>query len=300
MRKLLPFLPILLLAAGCHSDETVAHSDVAPTGPKVTAPSTPPAPAGTNNPTKPTPESPEGSETIPKATQPDRSNVWAGTSITPQQIAADVGRAMANLKDTKGDITVAVVTPEGTGGLNQQLKIKDNKHFDINYVEMQRQPQHCSVTANGKQKQEIVAGQWKPAVPLDKPLPDATESPEAQAMGWDRQFSRTMWFGLTDGKDPWKSVISEWLHGTGGYNVTAQERHTMAEGHDFVDYRIQAERTSAAAAKLGTSTIQIVIDAMHHLPTTIITNSTDLNGGKWNMMWSCHYYFRQQFGPKDF
>ena len=232
--------------------------------------------------------------------KPDFSPDWKPTNVAASDLAAQVGKAMAALRDTKATIYVDVETPMGRGYMNQTAKIQDNKHYKIEYAILGDRPKLSFVVANGKEKQEQIDGKWEPAVALSKTLPDANAPESQMAEKWALDFTRSIWTGFTDSRDSWTPVIAQWQQGTGGYQVTTQERHLNYQGHDLVDYRIQAERTPEAAAKLGKSTVQIVIDATRHLPVTIISNNTDASGKNWKMMWTSKYDFGKKFGPKDF
>jgi len=316
MTKLLPFLPVVLLFAGCSQSATTPPPGPSSSGAAAnSAPETSgdtnsglagqfeePLPKGSKMPSATLPARPrsEGDRVLIKQLAPDRSADWQTTTMAVTQLASEVGKAMATVKDTKGTIYVVVETPLGRGFLNQELKIKDNKHYNINYVVLEDRPKHSMVTANGRQKQEQIDGKWQPAVSLAKPLPDASVPADKLASRWALDFTRTMWLGLTDSRDSWPAVVSQWLTGTGEYEITTQERHINYQGHDMVDYRIEADRKPAARPKLGSSTVQIVIDAQRHLPVTIVSDNTDSAGKNWKMTWTCHYDFQQKFGPKDF
>src|SRR2546421_8913877 len=151
---------------------------------------------------------------------PDRSSNWQPTTLAPSNIASDVGKAIASLHDTKGKIYVVVETPLGRGFLNQELKIQDNKHYNINYVVFEDRPKHSTIVANGKQKQEQIDGKWHPAVSLSKPLPDAGAPADKLASRWALDFTRMMWTGLTDSRDSWAPAISQWIQVTADYHVT--------------------------------------------------------------------------------
>src|SRR5947209_1831396 len=139
--------------------------------------------------------------------KPDRSTDWQPTNKTATELASEVGKTVAGLSDTRATMYVVTETPAGRGYLNQELKIQDNKHFNVNFVTMHLRPEHCMVVADGKSKREQIDGNWKAPVSFSKPLPDAAASGNELAKNWPLDFTRTMWLGLTDARDSWNPVV---------------------------------------------------------------------------------------------
>lgn len=306
-------LLLALVLAGCHSTDNPSVSQPSAPAPEVAAnPGAPTADSPPKAPGSPKPgektltpkemlEKGEKAQiTMKQALQPDRSTDWGPTDLSPRELAAKVDDAIAHLSSTKVGAQAVLQTTEGRGSAMVYANIGDRAKYRIQFLTLGPIPSQDEAVADGKQKQEKVSDKWTSAIPVAAPFPEAKESSADLANGFVRNFTRTIWLPLTDGKPIFQPVVDEWLKGTGGYNVTIQERSTPYKGYTLKSYRIQAERPPDAASKLGPGTIQITIDAIHMLPVTIFAQQGEQEGKSWKATWTSMYRFKQNLTAQDF
>jgi hypothetical protein len=279
---------------------------------KALAPATPAAPpqakkAAVPSPSPPMPSAKEIKKQMAAMTKDfskklkiEKSRDWVASSMSAEELASKIGKAMMSMRDTSGKLYTLVETPQGQGGFNHELKIKDNHTYHIDFIVPQDRPLDSAMVANGQYRMAHIGSKWIGPVPANAPLPGTQASPTQLAKLWGQDFTRMIFQGLTDARDPWKPVVSAWLKGAGGYSVKVEERHIPYQGHDFFDYRLLAERNPEQAKKLGKSSIEIVVDGYRYIPVTIRSVETDKKGGNWKTMWTSHYKFKQKFTAADF
>lgn len=226
---------------------------------------------------------------------------WRPTKMTFAEIAQKVSSATSSLKSTTAELNVFVRTPEGQGMFftpSVVIKVKDNLHYRVDYVAVQRIPFSATLVNDGV-KRGIRADnkvEWKAATYR---LPAAKLKGEALVGLFEIDFSRLAFQGLTEGVDAWRDIIKGWASGANGYKAAIEERKVKYQGHDFLSYRIRAQRVGALAKKFGASTVEVVIDGKRFLPVTIRVVRTDTQGKSWLAQWQAMYRFNQAIKPAE-
>jgi hypothetical protein len=294
---------LLVFLVGCGQPESRAKSPE--TGDKVVSGST--APNGSPPPvdpakSQPSPIGKEGSEVTPgiERIAPAGQGKWAKTNRTLLSLAAKVGEAIAQMRDTFGESLMAVKTPEGNASVRLLYKIKDRQNFRVDHLIMDVVPSPGSVLADGAEKKVLGAKGFEWTGGVADPTPGARLSASRIAAQWPKDFTRLMFLGLTDGKDTWEGLARELASTDSGFEVDVEERQTNFRNQNWKNYRLHVKRSKAAAETLGPCEMEIVIDGKLYLPVTVRVIMEEPGGRPWHQQWSAGWNFDQSFQPEDF
>jgi hypothetical protein len=323
----LPFLLACACAACGPKQDTIAEAGVTPaSGTTVVVKNdSPEAPAaGTPAPAKEPAKTPEkvltpeeqkqkeGERMIKEITQqaeqkkidvtipPPRASGWQKTNTRLPDLAKKVATSVSGMKDTYGEFTTNVETPEGTGFFEGKLKVQDNRTYFVDFVVIAAKPFSGTLAADGQQRVFRIDENISQPQSVTAPLPISKTDPRVMIQVWPEDFSRLAFQGLTEGRDAWEPVLNGLAKGLGGYKTTLEERKVTTGGKEYVSYRVLANRAADASKKVGASNLEIIIDAKRYLPVTIRAVGKDEKGGNWKVQWSARYRFGQRFEPQEF
>jgi len=305
-----------LILVGCQNKPTASRTGEGqePAATSTTGGEPAPNPGTPNaNPANPGPEATKPGDTSkpPKNPPPNKPTIdfqvskpgqkgWGPTKITLAELGGNIAASMKGLRNTSLETTTLARTDEGEGQYMGDTQIKDNKAFKVDYVVVGTIPTTASDISDGVRRMIRLGETYSKPMPAGKPLDVVNRSSAELANRWIQDFGRMAFQGLTDGKDAWKPVFTEWSKGTGGFKPVVEERSSLYKNQLILNYRVRAERTGAAAKKLGQCTIEIVIDGKHFVPVTMRVERTDLKGKKWLTQWSAHWKFRQEIAANAF
>jgi len=226
------------------------------------------------------------------------------------KIAQQIEKALGNLHDTFGKISIAYQSPDGTGSFDQELKVRDRTEFKVPFIVVGAAPLTCNVFTNGKLKLVQYGPEWRDKGSLSSPVKAYTPLAAPQTT-WQRDFTQMIYEPMTRSPLSWPSVVDGWIRGDQGYVLSVDDRDIplvktdpktgQSKTYHYADFRFHAERGEAAAAKYGKSEIEVVVDAYLWLPKTIRSIYTDKSGKKtWKITWTCTYNFHRKFKDTDF
>lgn len=311
MRTLALCVVFSVLAVGCSKPSPEANvpeaksPDAQSSNPNSTADATNPGGATNSDPNAKT--SPDVKANDPAAARkaalqipaPQTRDWKSAEKMTPKLLAQKVGEAMKNLKNTYGEATTIIETPEGNGTVKSRIQVVDAKHYQIEFPVIERIPKSGEVRSDGKLRLIRSGSGLEPQKPATWVDPKSNRSGTELATTFSKEFPRSMFYGLTDGKDAWKSIGESWSNG-GNNSVRIEERTMEAQGRKFRHYRLYVSRTPAAEKKLGKMTMEIVIDAERYLPVTVRMNEAAPGGKAFKVNWSTGWRFNEKIDPSNF
>jgi Tfp pilus assembly protein PilP len=232
-----------------------------------------------------------------------KSENWEPVSVTAAAIAEDIQKSIPMLRNTIGQIQAVIKTPDGSGDVNQLLKIRDSKIYDVPFVLVGDRPAEAKIISNGNYKMEEVQARWQKTVKSADPMSPFLATGFAAA--FERDFTQQIFSPITNVGPSWPSMVSHWSDPSQGYKITVEERSIQIYKDNpklfYRDFRIHAVRSPEAAQRLGASEISVVVDGYHSLPVRIQTSYTDPTSKKsWEMTWAVSYHAGQKFKDKDF
>lgn len=238
---------------------------------------------------------------VDRVTPPGQAG-WKPSKMTLATLADRLAKATSELKNTKAQLHIDVTTPEGRAMFatpSVLLSVMNRTYYRVDFVAIQRVPFSCSMANDGKTRHVRMDKNVK-RMPASTPLAAAQNvTGDKLVRLFDVDFPRLMFQGLTEGKDAWKPILTGWSKGVDGYKAIVEERTVVYQGNKFFNYRIRADRSAAAAKKLGTSTFEIIIDGNRFLPVTVRNVRKDENGKSWSAIWAAMYRFNERITAKD-
>lgn len=219
---------------------------------------------------------------------------WRKAGTAPAVFAKNVDGALLKIKNAHCKARYSIEAhPLGKGGANSELMIRDNKTFRIKTVRVDRTASNPIVTytlIGNKGRVYALEGQVGYKELKAGADPGFLKPSNSYLKAWAEGFPRIAFQGFVTGKGPFQGLVNELLKPSSGYTVSVDKRVMQGGGRSIPQARILAVRKPAVAKKLGTSTIEIIVDTDLWLPLQIRVReekSKKVNGfyewtGAWN------------------
>lgn len=267
------------------------------------APRTEPgAPEGTNpsNPSNPNPTKPDTGpkKDLPNIPEPPKVNVkiappktngWAESDLTFEQLGDRVGQTMKGLKGVVGIASLILDNGELSGRVTNTYKIRSGQEFAIEYNLPTDPTKTGRLMANPTAgKGMLEAGKWKKISPGSNA--NLVET-------WSLNFPREIFDGLVTGQDSWKPLFADLAKGKGGFKSTIEMRQVVPKDGSPPQkyYRVLATRTSPRVEE-----IEARFDALHFLPLAIRVKTIQKNGAKLETQWQARWSWSEPMKDEDF
>jgi outer membrane lipoprotein-sorting protein len=279
-----------------------------------------------NDPGVSTPPQPN-SEVLPKGTEPPKANIpkglvdpntgrplsvnmkpspkpatggWTKTQLKGQQLASNVSKAIASLKDAYGEAGNDIQTPEGSGMQQLRYEIGSNGKYRINYVKATAVPSAGVIISDGKRRTWLTDKGYAKPIAASQPSPEIAAASKSPVTAFPKEFSRLMFAPLTDKRDLWAPLTAELLRPSSGFKTVVEERTSDFNGQKVTSYRIYGRRAGKGEKKVGESEIEIVVHGKFWLPVTVRTRMVDAQGKTWMQQWTSRWKFNQKMDDKLF
>lgn len=198
---------------------------------------------------------------------------------------------MRNLKDAVGEASYTCLFFDTSMGQAQlTYRIRNNKTFRVELVRI------AEGTTNPMSNQTIVGNNGKLTLVSRsagfKPLkagvdPKFVPTNLTPVAAWPKHFQQSMFQPYITGKGAFVPFVQSLLKGDGGFAISMESRTMMGNGRSIPQLRLFAQRTPAAARKLGQATIEIIVASNMWIPLQVRVNQTNLKGQKAMYEWSC-------------
>lgn len=226
---------------------------------------------------------------------------WRKSSLTIGQLAQKVAAATKNPRGVWGQYQMLAQTSEGRGVYTGEMKFASPTMFKVNWVRIEADPRNGILVADGFKRQSLFDGTLFPVQAITTPFKGYSTDPNQLVARFSNEFSRFLFQGAVDGKDPWVPLMTAWGKGAGGYQRPVVEERTLTISQRvFKSYRVKMTRSPVAAKKLGKSTLEVVFDGFKFLPVTVRETRVDTKGKEWLIQWAAKYAFNQKFQAQDF
>lgn len=223
---------------------------------------------------------------------------WKRSSIAPATLAKRIDDAIANLKGTYAETNIALQNEKGKGEARSSVKILSPQAFNIEYVTFSGPRLFTSgIRSDGKELAVMETAGWSKPRPLGSLSAVPTGATLVQAFASNMQ--RMIWVPITNKKPLFVPLVVALGKGLDGYTLKVEEKSAMVQGRKMTAYRILAQRSPAAAKKLGTGSIEIRIDGARWLPVAARAESKSPKGVERYTRWQAFWRFGQKIDPRE-
>lgn len=216
---------------------------------------------------------------------------WRKTSLTPAQFAKQMDQAILNVKGAYGEATYETISfARDMGKAFLFYRVRDKKTFRVDMVAhaiSKKDPFSSQSLVGNNGKVGLISGinGFRPLLlGVDPKLVPTNISPVS---AWPKHFQQSIFQSYVTGKGGFGPFVQGLLKGDGGYTLKMESR-TMIGGNQTVpQVRLFANRTPAAAKKLGSSSIEIIAASKMMLPLQIRVIEVNLKGQRRAFDWTC-------------
>lgn len=289
----------LLLLSGCSSNDQRQASRVEPTDQQ-------PATSTDSKPGESPVEKPSGKPATSKPTPSDSSGSripttagvsWRASTASARTVAKQVDDMLAGLSGVSAQVDYRMSLELGDAAGNLTQLIKSPTEFSVQYPEVEGNiPSTVYVRADGKSLSESRVNKV-----IVRPVSTKVGTPNNLVASWHEIAAREVMAPIVEKRPAFSQLVSALMDPKSGYSLKVEERQGTNRGITVRQYRLHAVRTPAAAKKLGTGEIGIVVDANIHLPVSISVVEKRPQGLKeLRFDWAARWLNNQQFDPKNF
>lgn len=235
-----------------------------------------------------------------QASEAQMNRYWTKSTLTLPQLAQKVAWATKSMAGVHGQYQMLAQTSEGRGIYTGEMRFQSPALFKLNWVRLEADPRNGIFVGDGSKRHSLYDGTLMPDQAVTQPFKGTTTDPAQLVARFSNEFSRFLFQGAIEGKDPWVPLLTAWGKGAGGYATKVEQRKITLANKTYLSYRVKCVRNAAAAKKLGKSELEVVFDGTRFLPITVRETRVDLNGKEWRIQWAGKYLFNQKFKKTDF
>jgi hypothetical protein len=244
-----------------------------------------PPETGSDNPTDPVgPDGPVLVENDP----PD----WKAEDGSPAQELADkVDDAFRNIGSAYATTSTVYQVPAGKGRGPTEMKFSDSDTFVIDFFEPETRAFRNRIIADGTKTRRLTEGGWTQI----EARPDVSVLSEADVEAFPTEFFYEIFARFTEDRDVFGPLVSAWLLGRGGYDVTVEESTQKVNNKDRQYYQITAKTEENGGAE-----VKIRIDGVRFVPVAVQALAYSESGSPITGMWSASWAFNGKHDPSEF